>query len=344
MQRLISIILLCIVALPASAQEATANYGSGDNKLLLRSTTDIAILEPAIELFLSVTPNVSVTYEQWGSNDLFAISKASCRGEGAVADVVFSSAVHHMVDLVNTACAQPYQSDLTSALPENRRWRDELWGITEEPAVVIYNTEHLTADQIPQSRFELLDLMRQQPEFLQGKIATYDIEASGLGYLFAFSDSLEATTFGAILEGFSRTNAVATCCSSEIIRSVSSGKTLIAYNVLGSYVENAAPANVGVLLPRDYTLFLSRGFIIPKQSQNLLLAGQFLDFLLSSEGQSILARSGLIYSDDPEETGLQPLNRRFIALTPSLLVALDSNTTKQFVALWKASFTSPPMP
>ena len=75
-------------------------------------------------------------------------------------------------------------------------------------------------DDVPRSRFALLDMMRNRPDLLQRRIATYDIAASGLGYLFAHADSLEATTFGAMLEGFARVQAVATCCSSEIIDAV----------------------------------------------------------------------------------------------------------------------------
>jgi ABC-type Fe3+ transport system substrate-binding protein len=335
---------LWLLVTPAAAQEATAEFGTGATPFVIRSTTDIAILAPALTAFAEVAPDLKITYEQWGSNALHATASAACEGDIAPADAVFSSAVHLMVSLVNRACARPYVSESTRALPPSRRWRDEIWGVTQEPAVMIYNTRRIAPEDVPQSRFDLLDLMRDDPNAVRARIATYDIEASGLGYLFAYVDSQEATTFGSLLEGLARSEAIATCCSAEIIDGVSRGDYLIAYNVLGSYVQNAAPANVGVILPDDYTLFLSRGYMIPKRAANPVAAERFLDFLLSNRGQSILASVGLIFSTDPEEQSAIQSARRSIPLAPPLLVALDQSTEREFFARWTDAFSVAPVP
>ncbi|MEC8794942.1 MAG: extracellular solute-binding protein [Pseudomonadota bacterium] len=226
-------------------------------------------------------------------------------------------------------------------MPPSRRWRDELWGLTEEPAVIIYNRDLIDPADVPRDRFALLDLMRREPEMLRGKIATYDIEQSGLGYLFAYSDSLEATTFGALLEGFARTDAVATCCSAEIINGVADGTYALAYNVLGSYVANGVHSTVGLILPEDYTLFLSRGFMIPKRAQNPQAATRLLDFLLSPEGQTQIKQAGLTFPQDAGDTGLIPSARRFITLSPALLVPLDAQKLDRFAEFWSSNFVSP---
>ncbi|WP_170404651.1 ABC transporter substrate-binding protein [Ruegeria arenilitoris] len=338
---MIRILLFCLMfALPGtlSAQEATASFGGGDDPMLIRSTTDIAIIAPVLERFVELNPDLVITYEQWGSNALFQHSRTVCKGGKTPADVVFSSAIQQMVWLVNSACAHRYRSSRTEALPDARRWRDELWGITTEPAVIAYNKELLEDQHIPRNRFALLDAMRTQPDLLRGRVATYDIAASGLGYLFAYGDSLEATTFGSLIEGFARIDAVATCCSSEIIRDVAEGRFLIAYNVLGSYVANADAPGVGVILPEDYTLVLSRALMIPAQARNKDAATGFLDFLLSPEAQNLLAASGLVAPMDATETGLTPSARRFIALSPALLVARDQNRRAELFKLWNDAF------
>ncbi|MEC7764347.1 MAG: ABC transporter substrate-binding protein [Pseudomonadota bacterium] len=339
MTRLAQIVCaLALLAAPATAQEATAEFGTGTTPFLIRSTTDIAILAPAITAFAETAPDLAITYEQWGSNALHASAAAACDGDLAPSDVVFSSAVHLMVSLVNRACARPYLSESTRALPPTRRWRDEIWGVTQEPAVMIYNTDLVAPEDVPQSRFDLLDLMRNDPGKVRGRIATYDIEESGLGYLFAHIDSLEATTYGSLLEGFARSDAAATCCSAEIIDGVSKGIYLIAYNVLGSYVENAAPGNVGVVLPDDYTLFLSRAYMIPDRAANPSAAEEFLDFLLSPQGQTILASVGLNYTTDEDEEPAIQSARRSIPLGLPLLVALDDNTRQAFYLRWNDTF------
>ncbi|KAA2316378.1 extracellular solute-binding protein [Pseudooceanicola sediminis] len=331
---------------PARAQEAVAQYVGGGaaplRPLLVRSTTDIAILAPALEAFVARTPGISLRYEQWGSNALYDISLAGCEGQTGAADVVFSSGVHQMVDLVNRACASPYASPVTEALPAARRWRNELWGITHEPAVIIYNTALVPAADAPRTRFGLLDLMRRPSSPYRGKIATYDIETSGLGYLFAFMDSLEATTFGGLLEGFARTEAIATCCSNEIIEGVAEGRYLIAYNVLGSYVASGHGPNIGVIQPEDYTFFLSRALMIPKGAAQKDAAAALLEFLLSPDGQAILAQNSLVQRLDGDVSSLSESAQRPIAIDPKLLVAMDAHRRQRFVTQWRATFGTSP--
>ena len=335
-------VLLLIPASPVAAQEAVARIaataGNGRQELVVRSTTDYDILRPALDAFAAANPEVAIVYEQWGSNALYSQSLADCAAGNTQADAVFSSAVHQMVDLVNRACGSPYRSALTDGLPASRVWRNELWGITNEAAVIIYNTALVPPADVPRTRFALLDLMRQQGETYRGKIATYDIEASGLGYLFAFADSQEASTFGALLEGFARTDAVATCCSAEIIRSVAEGRFLIAYNVLGSYVDAPALRDIGVIRPEDYTLFLSRAYMIPRGAAHAPQAAALLDFLLSPAGQDILAASKLVDRSDSEDTGLPDSARRDIAIEPTLLVAGDQHRRVRFIGRWRSAF------
>lgn len=340
MNRLFCIALALAALLPfqLAAQEDSARFGGGATPVLIRSTTDIAIIRPVIARFAARRPELTITYEQWGSNALYARSRADCRGGGTEADVIFSSAVQQMVALVNGACAHPYRSPETLALPASRRWRDELWGITTEPAVIVYNKAALDGEAVPRSRFALLDAMRADPEFYRGRIATYDIAESGLGYLFAYSDSLEATTFGALLEGFARIDAIATCCSAEIIEGVAQGRYVIAYNVLGSYVANTAHPGVGVILPEDYTLVLSRSLMIPKGARQKAAATDLLDFLLGTEAQSLLSKAGLVTETEASETSLAPSARRFIPLSPALLIALDGNRRKILLKLWAEAF------
>ena len=322
----------------AAAQEATHQYGSGPVPFLVRSTTDNSVIQPVIERFAAQNPELAITYEQWGSNALFARSRADCRDGTPPADAVLSSAVQQMVWLVNAACAHPHRSPAALALPPSRRWRDELWGITTEPAVIVYNKQLLDGADVPRSRFALLDALRAKPGLFRGRIATYDIAASGLGYLFAYSDSLEATTFGALMEGFARVDAVATCCSAEIIAGVAEGRYLIAYNVLGSYVANASAPEVGTILPEDYTLVLSRAYMIPAKARHKPAAAEFLDFLLSAEAQELLAEAGLVSEAGAADNGLAPSARRFIPLAPALLVALDPSRRALLLKFWRDTF------
>ena len=253
-----------------------------------------------------------------------------------------SSAVDQFVALVNDGCALPHQSVQTAALPASHNWRNELFGVTREPAVIVYNRDLVPPEEAPRSRFDLIDLLRPADSRFAGRVATYDIEASGVGYLLAFTDSQQATTFGSLIEAFARSGAVATCCSAEIIDGVAEGRYLIAYNVLGSYALTRAADDprIAVVAPEDYTLVLSRAAMIPKGAANPTAAGLLIDFMLSDAGRAALAEQFLIARDEagglPEDDASL---YRPIRLTPALLLGLDGQKRASFLARWRATFS-----
>jgi iron(III) transport system substrate-binding protein len=351
MRRRAALLVLALAAgTPARAEpEAIAGFGpeATATRLLIRGTTDVPLFAPAVEAFLAGRPGLRIEYEQWGSNDLYALVRAACDGLGNAADLVISSAVDLQVKLVNDGCAQPHVSAETEALPPAANWRDELFGVTREPAVIVYNTELVPPWEAPRSRFDLIDLLRPGDSPYAGRVATYDIEDSGLGFLFAFADSQAATTFGGLIEAFGRSGAVATCCSAEIIDGVAEGRWLIAYNVLGSYAlaRAAEDPRIAVVAPEDYTLVLARAAMIPRAAANPEDAGEFIDFLLGRDGRIALTRARLIVDVSGSDDGSLLLfpggddaTLRPIPLSPVLLLGLDRAKRAQFLELWRATF------
>ncbi|WP_210162567.1 ABC transporter substrate-binding protein [Cucumibacter marinus] len=358
-QLVIALLVGMLTLAPATAQEDAPFTGEredmaifgpdgAERTLTIRSTTDIAVFAPVLEAFLRDRTTIRVVYEQWGSNDLYDLSRRDCAADGAPgADLVISSAIDLQMKLANDGCAAEFHSPGTDALPLSRNWRSSVFGVTEEPAVMIYNTELVSEAEAPASRFDLIDLLRPNDSRFRGRVATYDIEASGLGYLFAFVDSAQANTFGRLLEAFGRSGAVATCCSAEIIDAVSDGRYLIAYNVLGSYALARAEENprIGIRAPTDYTLILSRAALVPQGAEDLRDAGAFIDFMLSAAGREALTRSRLVVrlGQDPD-ADLQltggPSTLRPIALSPALLAGLDQHKRRLFTDVWRQNLAS----
>lgn len=350
MRRPLRLLALLALAVPAAAQpvpEARAHYGTARaaTTLLVRGTTDVDLFAPLFQAFADANPEIAVAYEQWGSNALADAAAASCRGAAPAADLVVSSSVDQLVRLVNDGCAQPHRSAAVSALPPAKNWRDELVGVTEEPAVIVYNRDRVPAADVPRSRFDLIDLLRPADGAYVGRVATYDIEVSGLGYLFAFTDSEQATTFGSLIEAFAHSRSVATCCSTEIIDAVAEGRYLVAYNVLGSYAfaRAAADRRLGVVAPEDYTLVLSRAAMIPKAAPNPVAAGFLVDFMLSEPGRAALAAEYLLLAPGAASGPAATASALFrpIPLSPTLLVGLDRQKRAAFLARWRATFAGP---
>ena len=348
MIRLVLSVLALLIATAAVAgpvPEAVSHHGAqtGGRALVIRGTTDIAIFSPALDLFAKTRPGLAITYEQWGSNALYLTAAEACAAGAGEADLLVSSSVDQLVKLVNDGCARPHRSALTDALSPDHNWRNEIFGVSQEPAVMIYNRRFVPPGDAPETRFDLIDMLRPGNSPYAGRVATYDIEASGLGYLFAFMDSRQATTFGSLIEAFGRSGAIATCCSAEIIDGVARGDYAIAYNVLGSYALARAENNpdLVVVAPRDYTLVLSRAAMIPKGARDPETAAAFIDFLLSDAGRRVLAQQRLILSNtsisalDPGEGDLA---LRSIPLSPVLLAGLDRARRARFLDLWRATF------
>ena len=345
-QTLAAMLLAALLgAHPASAEpEAVAEYGSGPTRLLVQGAADITSFGPVMQAFTEAHPAYAIRLEQWNTNALHAVASADCRDGDFDADLVVSSAVDLQTWLVNQGCAQPHASALTATLPPGRIWRNELFGITAEPAVIVYNRRLVPEAEAPTSRFQLLDLMRAPGKRYLGRIATYDIERSGVGYLFAFSDSVQASTFGSLIEAMGANGAVATCCSAEIIAGVAEGRWLIAYNVLGSYALPQADKNpdLAIIAPEDYTLMLSRAALIPRGAAQPEGSAALLDFLLSEPGQAELARQRLIVrmgeDGDIQLRGQSAAAIRPIELSPVLLLGLDRQRREGFLTSWRAAF------
>lgn len=345
----LAIAVLCLVG-PARAQEAVAIFGASEtaarSRMLIHGSTDIAAFAPFLERFAATSPGLHVIYQQWSTNDIYALAAEACAGGAAGADLLISSSIDQQIKLVNDNCARAHVSALTRELPGWAQWRNEVFGLTSEPAVMVYNRRLVPPGDVPRSRFDLIDLLRPDDTRYAGRVATYDIERSGLGYLFAFLDSQQATTFGRLIEAFGRSEAVATCCSAEIIDAVAEGRYLIGYNLLGSYAlaRAARDDRIGVVAPSDYTLLLSRAALIPRHAGNPAAAARLIDFALSPTGKTLLVEAALIVrftgAADEEEAAtlaVEGSSLRPIAFSPALLVGLDRHKRKLFVDLWRSS-------
>ncbi len=161
--------------------------------------------------------------------------------------------------LANDGCATAHTSPETARVADWANWRDEVFGFTYEPAVFVYNNIKVPPGDVPRTHVELADLLREKLDTYRGRVGTYDIRLSGIGYLLAFNDARQTTAvFGRLLEGMARASAVARCCTGEILEEVAKGNLYIGYNMLGSYAYEAARRypQLKVVVPRDYTLVL----------------------------------------------------------------------------------------
>jgi iron(III) transport system substrate-binding protein len=127
--------------------------------------------------------------------------------------------------------------------------------------------------------------------------------------------------------------------TSTMLDRIAAGDQLIAYNIIGSYALERAKADpsVGVVLPADYTIVMSRIAFIPKGAPHPNTAKLFLDYLLSKEGQTRLAARSLgsVRDDVPANPIGQDSFFRPIRVGPELLTYLDQAKRNRFLKDWR---------
>ncbi|MEX3014257.1 extracellular solute-binding protein [Gymnodinialimonas hymeniacidonis] len=305
--------------------------GTGADVLRVISTADLDVFEPFLLRFQEANPELGIDYVTASSAELHR----AIRG-GATFDLALSSAMDLQFALANDGFAQSYSSAITQALPDWARWNDRLFAFTAEPAVIVINEARFEGLALPRTRADLVTLLRDYPERFAGGVGTYDLRASGLGYLFATQEARSTDAYWRLTEVMGRLEARLYCCSSQMIDDVASGDLALAYNVLGSYAEGRLGTDEGLaILPlEDFANVMLRTALIPATAERVDDAGLMLDALLS-EGMG-----------DGADPVLPPLQARGeaaastfgpIRLGPALMVYLDRLNRESFLEAWDAA-------
>lgn len=312
--------------------------------LLIHGTADASAMGPVIEGFQHEFPDVEVQYRLYQTVPLYqdAIGQSD---EKSTADLLVSSAMDLQVKLANDGYAQAAFITV-QGLPDWANWRDQIFGFTLEPAVIVYNKDILQPDEIPKSHQDLIGLLERYPDRFQGKVATYDIGVSGVGYLFATTEAMLSANFWRLAHALGTVKAQLFCCTEDMMASLIRGDTYIAYDVLGSYALRhiRMHPNLRIVLPEDYVVAAARTIVIPRKAAHPALAKKFVNYVLSETGQAIVADAfGL--SVRGLGTDREQMKMRYVASKPGVLsfptlglpalTYLDVLKREQFVRTWQ---------
>ena len=243
-------------------------------------------LRPLTDAFMKKYPSVKMTYWRGDTEEIIDKLSAEERANNIVADVAEGTGVGELA--VKAGLAQPYYTPLVEAMPERYRDPNGLWTPTRLSYFSIaYNTKLVPPDQVPKSYDALLD-----PRW-QGKLAWRFGTASGTPLFItairiargdekaaAYFQKLAAQkviNFGA---GSART----------LVDRVIAGEFPIALNIFAHHPliskAKGAPVDSQLMDPVPST---AGTMVIPKGIRHPYAAILLADFILSREGQQILA-------------------------------------------------------
>jgi iron(III) transport system substrate-binding protein len=235
------------------------------------------------------------------------------------ADVMWSSAMDLQVELADC--------DHTS-----------VHATTLEPLVTLARRDAITEGEPLGSIDEIAQAIERQPRKFRGHVASYDIEANGLGFLAMLAESRDAARFERFLTGFEASGPHPLFGSNPtLVDALVEGRAVVAPHVLGAYALRAADTHRElVIAPTASPCWaISRLALVPADAPNPAGGRAFVEFLLGDAGQAALARAGL----NPVRGGVLPKALASVTLVPiaadASLIELDRRAA--MLARWRAA-------
>ena len=328
-----------------AAYAVTVRAAEDEGQLSIHSTTDERVAMPLVADFRRLYPRIAVTYEDLGSTELYHRFIAENQLGREAADVLWSSAMDHMVALATAGHALAYASPEQAHLPAWAQWQDRLWATTYEPVVFAHHKPSLPKGDAPRSHAALAGWLARA----QGSAVSYDIQKSGLGYFLAAQDAAASEgVFWATAQALGAGRARLLLTTDAMVRRIADGRARFGLNLLGAYTVAQARQRptLGVIFPEDYTLVTSRVLLINNRTAHPNAARLWLDYLLSRRGQTVMATTARLYAlreDVQGETTGAALRQllgdraRPVALGPALSAPLANAAYGEFIARWRAA-------
>jgi iron(III) transport system substrate-binding protein len=349
--------VLAILVGPAQAQAPQgypADYAKvveaakKEGKVLVSATTDAVAANPLIKDFQALYPGITVEYSDLNSTELYNRFIAEAAAGTGTSDVLWSASMDLQVKLIADGYALTYASPEIPALPKWAVWQNQGYGTTYEPITFVYNKRLVPAEDVPADHPALLRLLTAKTDAYKGKITAYDPERSGVGYLFVNEDVANWPQAWDLFKAFGKAGIKLYTSAGAMLERVTSGEHTIAYGIFGSYAlgRSKKDPNLGIIMPKDYTLVSSRVAFISKAAKNPNAAKLFLDYLLSKRAQTIAAGPAELYALRSDVDGEATIKRvgeligdkaRPIPISADLLANLDPKKRLPFLKQWQAA-------
>lgn len=336
-----------LFGLPVSAGTVfPAKSGDPDSRVLsVYSSLDQEIARPLIESYQTANPTIAVDYSEQQTQEIYAHIIDESDGPGVTADVAFSSAMDLQIKLANDGYAASLNLPSAQFLPDWASWRNSAFGVTFEPAVVVYHKPSFEGREPPRTRAALISFLYNSDNKAYGRIGTYDIERAGVGFFFLARDQEHNRDIWQLVGAMGSAGVKLYSNSSAILERVADGRFLLGYNILGSYAATWAASNpdIGIILPEDYTVVMSRIALVPRAARSPDLGAGFLDFMLSRKGQEVISREVRLPALHPALTGENTAadlrargegRLRPVPVTPGLVVYLDQVKRERLIDRW----------
>lgn len=323
----------------------SSSQGLAATPLVVEAALDRQVVAPLLAAFEQAHPGIELSYRDRSTLEVDALTAAAVPPP----DVVISSAMPWQMNRVNQGYAQRLDSELADEWPEWAKWRNEVFGFTFEPIVMAYRLDLARHMLPPQTHADLHNLLSAERDTLQGKVTTYSPSKSGIGYTLFQQDARYTDRFWDLVTALGDADAHLESNTRSMLEGLSEGRYWLGYNLLGSYAMVWAQEHPEVIVqvPQDYALVVMRTGFIHRDAPHPRAAQAFMNFLLSRDGQRVLAAQTPLFSVRPDIVGPYTAQRLRdqvgdrlypIPLNASVLAFVDPQRRDAFMARWQREF------
>jgi iron(III) transport system substrate-binding protein len=274
---------------------ASGTRTATERRLVVYSAAERKYCAGLLEGFAERHPGIEIEFRDGISVALHERYLERLAANKPEADILWSSAMDLQMGLVLRGEALPYRSPEARDLPERANYRDMAYATTVEPLLTLVNRDHFDVHLPAGSLAELTAALGSAPQRFRGRIASYDIERNGLGFLALLHESRRSADFDAFMHILALCRPKVFGSNPALVDEVASGRAALGYHVLASYALRAVHSNSSLAIAASSVppLAVSRIAFISRRAPHPNAARLFLDYLLSRDGQQHLLEAGL---------------------------------------------------
>lgn len=241
---------------------------------------------PMLDAFSEKYPWVEVRTLDLGTTEVFERYYAESATSSATADMIVSIASDGWQRFMDRDEMLAYDSPEAANLPEwSTTWsQDGLYLISADPFGIVYNEAALPdGAEAPQSLADIVELVTADPDFFNGKVSTYAVDAQW-GMFWALDQHL-GQEFWDAMDTLSPALRFETS-GGGMGEKLASGEYVISFYAPLSTIPRGSGDFVKFSTMSDGQPISDRGIAITAEADAPNSAKLLIDFILSEEGQS----------------------------------------------------------
>jgi iron(III) transport system substrate-binding protein len=335
-KRLPAILLACVIAAPASAQETTPAMvaaAAKEGKVVWYTGVDVKVAEAVAKVFRATYPNIAIEVERSGSERVFQRINQEYQSNIKNVDVVNSSDASHFIFWKQQKWLAPHTPPDVQRFPAQFKDSEGYFAVWRATLSVMgYNTTLVPAANAPTGYADLLD-----PQW-KGKMAKSHPSYSGTSLTGTFA--LTKALGWDYLEKLSKQGVQQLQSTTATPKSIASGEraVMVDGNEYNMFIEMNAKSPVKIVYAKEGTPFVTSPSAIFADAPHPNAARVLQNFLFTTRVQQLMVDEGglrSVHPDVKEPAGRTPLSQiKMLPDDPVAMLPQIADIKKRYTAMF----------